>query len=297
MKLSNDIITIEVTEHGAELVSLKKEGREYLWNGDAAYWNRHAPILFPAVGKPYNNELHADGQTYTMKQHGYARDSEFERVNAGMCECGSVGTMTLVQSSNDAIRQYPYRLGLEVCYRLHGNAVEVTWTVENIDEHDAYFQIGAHPGFMLPEYHAEDAIHGYIRYFDREMNPVSPVIVNGLDDGNRVPLAEPRRFSAEMPIEADTFAHDALMFEGEQVTKAVLCDKAGREVLSVNCRQAEAYGIWAPHKEGCPFVCLEPWCGICDPYNFTGDISTRQYIHRLSPNEKYTFTYTIEVYR
>lgn len=293
MKLSNDIITIEVAEQGAELVSLKKEGREYLWSGDPVYWNRHAPILFPAVGKPFNNELHVDGQVYPMKQHGYARDSEFECVNAGMCE----GTMRLIQSSNDVIRQYPYRLGLEACYRLQGSSVEVVWTVENLDCRDAYFQIGAHPGFMLPECHAGDATHGFIRYYDRVGKPVSPVIVSALEEGNRVPLAEPRRIPAEMPIEADTFAHDALMFEGGQVTKAVLCDKEGREVLGVDCQQAEAYGIWASHKEGCPFVCLEPWCGICDTRGFIGDISTRQYIHRLAPKEKYTFTYTIEVYR
>lgn len=37
MKISNDIIAIEVAEHGAELVSLVKDGREYLWGGDAAY--------------------------------------------------------------------------------------------------------------------------------------------------------------------------------------------------------------------------------------------------------------------
>ncbi len=287
MKLSNEIITVEVTEHGAELVSLQKDGREYMWSGDPAYWNRHAPILFPAVGKPYNNELHADGKTYTMKQHGYARDSEFEIIDDGR----------LRMKPSPLGESYPYRLGLEACYRLQGSSVEVEWTVENLDDRDAWFQIGAHPGFILPDYKAADVIHGYIRYYERKGNPVTPVIVNGLEDGNRVPLTDPRRIPIEMTIGADTFAHDALMFEGGQVTKAVLCDKEGREVLGVDCPQAEAYGIWAPHKEGCPFVCLEPWCGICDHYGFTGDISTRQYIHRLAPKEKYTFTYTIKVYR
>lgn len=286
MKLSNDIITIEVAAHGAELVSLKKEGREYLWSGDAAYWNRHAPILFPAVGKPFNNELHVNGKAFPMKQHGFARDSEFESIGDGH--------LRLIPSPLS--ESYPFWLGLEVCYRLDDNAVEVTWTVENLDCHDAYFQIGAHPGFMLPDYKAEDATHGFIRYYDRVGKPVSPIIVSALEEGNRVP--RPIVNVADcMPITVDTFAHDALMFEGGQVTKAVLCDKEGREVLGVNCRQAEAYGIWAPHKEGCPFVCLEPWCGICDTKGFTGDISERPYIHSLAPKEKYTFTYTIEVYR
>lgn len=286
MTLCNDIITLEVNEHGAELVSLKKGGREYLWTGDAQYWNRHAPILFPAVGKPYNNELHVDGKTYPMKQHGFARDSEFEEFDYGR----------LRMRESDLSAGYPYRLGLEVQYCLKDNRVEVVWTVENLDDREAYFQIGAHPGFLLPDYNADDEIHGYIRYCDRDGRPVNPVAVSALKEGNRVPLATPQNFKSEMPLKTDTFAHDALMFEGGQVTEAILCDKEGAPILGVSCPQAEAYGIWAPHKEGCPFVCLEPWCGICDPYGFIGDISTRQYIHRLAPREKYTFAYTIEIY-
>ena len=288
MKLSNDIITIEVAEHGAEMVSLQKNGHEYLWIGDAAYWNRHAPILFPVVGKPYNHALHVEGKVYPMKQHGFARDSEFEVIGDGR----------LRMIENEMSAGYPYRLGLEVCYRLEGNMVEVVWTVRNLDERDAYFQIGAHPGFLLPDYRNTDEVHGYIRYFDREGKAVRPVIVHGLEDGNRVPLADGDiRVPCEMPIEVDTFAHDALMFEDGQVAKAILCDKDGNKVLSVDCPQAEAYGIWAPHKPDCPFVCLEPWCGICDTRGFTGDISERQYIHRLAPKEIYTFTYTIDVYQ
>ena len=290
MTLSNDFITIEVNEHGAELVSIKKGGREYLWTGDAQYWNRHAPILFPAVGKPYNNELHVDGKTYPMKQHGFARDSRFECVNAVMGERVSMRMMPLGN-------HYPYRLGLEVCYRLEDKRVEIVWTVENFDDKVAYFQIGAHPGFLLPDYNADDEIHGYIRYRNREGKQVNPVVVSSLKEGNRVPLDAPQKVKSEMPLKADTFAHDALMFEDGQVVEAVLCDKEGSPVLGVSCPQAEAYGVWAPHKEGCPFVCLEPWCGICDPYGFTGDISTRQYIHCLAPREKYHFTYAIEIYR
>lgn len=292
MKLSNDIITIEVAEHGAELISLQRYGREYLWTGDAAYWNRHAPILFPAVGKPYNNELHIDGEVYPMKQHGFARDSEFEpkytRRHNSLRLCMKPGSL----SDN-----YPYRLGLEVCYHLDDNKVEVMWVVKNHDEREAYFQIGAHPGFLLPEYQNTDEIHGYIRYFDREGKEVRPVIVNGLEEGNRVPLTEPLHVDSLMPLTKDTFAHDALMFEGGQVTKTELWDKyLTSPILSVSCPQAEAYGIWAPHKPGCPFVCLEPWCGICDTHGFTDNISRRQYIHRLAPNETYTFTYIIKLY-
>ncbi len=285
MILKNHKITLEVSTHGAELLSLKSGGREYMWNGDAAYWNRHAPILFPAVGKPFENTIRIDGKAYTMKQHGFARDSEFEEV----------GDNTLRMLGAEDHDNYPYRYDLEACYRLDGNIVEITWKVTNRDSRDMHFQIGAHPGFMLPDYNAADAIHGYMRYLDREGKAVSPTITSALADGNRVPLAQPQTIPAVMPLTADTFAHDALVFEQGQVAEAVLCDKQGRAVLSVLCPQAEAFGIWAPHKEGCPFVCLEPWCGICDANGYCGDIADRTYSHRLAPSEQYQFTYKIKL--
>ena len=282
MKLSNKEISIEVAAHGAELVSLVKAGREYMWCGDAKYWNRHAPILFPAVGKPFNNEIRIDGQVYTMKQHGFARDCEYEEVGEGIL------MMNEIHPEN-----YPYRFALEARYKLEGSRVDITWTIVNLDTRDMYAQIGAHPAFQLPDYDPADAVHGYVRYLDHEGRPVRPVVVSDLADGNRVPLAEPVHLPAEMPITGETFAHDAWIIEEMQVTSTELLDKQGKPVLRVDCPQAEAYGIWAPYKPGCPFVCLEPWCGLCDKEGFTGDISERTYVHRIAPDEKYSFTYSI----
>ena len=284
MKLSNGIITVEVAPHGAELVSLVKGRREYMWCGDAAYWNRHAPILFPAVGKPYNNEIRIAGQVFTMKQHGFARDCAFEEIGEG-----------LLRMKDFRPENYPYRFALEAQYKLEGSRVDITWTVENRDTRDLYAQIGAHPAFQLPDYDPADGVHGYVRYLDHEGRPVRPVVVSDLVDGNRVLLPEAVHLPAEMPITDETFAHDALIIEEMQVTSTELCDKQGKAFLRVDCPQAEAYGIWAPYKPGCPFVCLEPWCGLCDKLGFTDDISDRTYIHRVFPGEKYSFTYSIEV--
>jgi len=290
MKFSNNIITIEVAEHGAEMVSLTKDGREYLWTGGERFWNRHAPILFPAVGKPYNNEIHVDGVAYPMKQHGFARDSEFTVLPS------NTGLRLRMQES-ELSRSYPYHLGLEVCYRLEGSIVETTWTVENLDNKIAYFQIGAHPGFLLPDFEEGKILNGYIRFYDNQGKLVAPAITSFLDDGNRVPPDKKLLVPKEMPIMPRTFIKDAHIFEGGQVAKAELWDRHGQPVLNVSCPQAEAFGVWAPSKEeSCPFVCLEPWCGICDPKGFTDDISKRQYIHRLTPGETYTFTYIIEIY-
>ena len=286
MILSNGIITLEVAGHGAEPVSLVKDGREYMWTGDPAFWNRHAPILFPAVGKPCNNEVRIDGKVFNIKQHGFARDREFVEAGDGLLKM-------LPEPRPD---NYPYRFALEAQYRLNGSSVEIVWTIENLDYCDMYAQIGAHPGFLMPDYNPADDVHGFVRYYDAEGRPVSPLMVSGLDDGNRVPLPSPVRIPAVMPILSKTFDRDALIFENGQVATTELCDKNGAPVLRVECPQAEAYGIWAPHKPDCPFVCLEPWCGICDRKGYAGDISGRDCIHRIAPSARYQFKYVITVF-
>ena len=41
---------------------------------------RHAPLLFPIVGRLKSDQLHHGGRSYPMTQHGFARDSRFEWV-------------------------------------------------------------------------------------------------------------------------------------------------------------------------------------------------------------------------
>ena len=62
-------ITFSINPHGAELSSLRMGEREYLWQGNPAFWGRRAPILFPIVGKVAHDTLRVSGQEYAMKQH------------------------------------------------------------------------------------------------------------------------------------------------------------------------------------------------------------------------------------
>ena len=288
-KLNNRMIAIEVAEHGAEMKSLTREGRQYLWTGNPRFWSRCAPILFPAVGKPYRDEIHVDGTAYPLKQHGFARDCEFKVLAADH------ESIRLRMVENERSLAYPFRLGLEVCYRLEGNTVTATWTVENLDDKEAFFQIGAHPGFLFPDYDPDAMVNGYIRFYNKNGELVAPTLLSDLEDGNRIPRSSKVMLLRETPLMPRTFIHDALIIEQGQVTRVELWDRQGNLVLTVDCPQAEAFGIWAPYKDGCPFVCLEPWCGLADPKGFTGDVSTREYIHGLNPGETYAFSYVIEL--
>ena len=275
MTLNNDTITIEVNEHGAELASLKKDGREYLWAGDAQYWNRHAPILFPAVGKPYNNELHIEGKTYPMKQHGFARDSEFENLGNGrmrMKEC-------------ELSASYPYRMGLEVCYHLKDNRLEVYWTVENRDDKDAYFQIGAHPGFLLPpEVRKEDCRLLFpgaetLRYIGTSAAGYALPAVKALplENGGA-------RYREDVP--------ETWIFEDGQVKRVGIETPDGRPFVMLDCEQFPMLAVWANPKG--PFICLEPWFGRTDDEGFTGTIDQKKGMVDLEPGGRKEIAYAID---
>ena len=77
--------------------------------------------------------------------------------------------------------------------------------------------------------------------------------------------------------------------------KVELLDRNGDAYLSVDCDCAEVFGFWGPHKKGCPFACIEPWCGRTDSVGFIGDISKREYEQSLAPGEDFVFSYGIEI--
>ena len=144
-QLENEHIYLEVASHGAELVRLvgKKTKKEYLFDGDPKYWKRHSPILFPFVGGVKNKEYRYNGKTYTMTQHGFARDMEFT------LDSQTQDTLWFSIVSNETtMENYPFAFRLEVGYQLKGTEVTVLWNVINTDTKEMYFSIGAHPAFF-----------------------------------------------------------------------------------------------------------------------------------------------------
>lgn len=299
-------IQIQVSPQGAELQSIVANGKEYLWQGCKEYWGRRAPILFPIVGRVAYDTFRIDGKSYQMKQHGFARDTEFvpNKINAFF----SLDDSVQIDTENDVFgytmpqgefANYPYRFGLKANYIVAEQSIICNWQVQNCDDKDMYFQIGAHPAFLLPDYNGADEIHAYLQCLDENGKVVNPIINTCLKDGLRYSLPQPKILydcDNYLAITNDSFANDAILIEDKQVQKVVLLDKNRKPVLSVLCPQAEAFGLWAPNKAGCPFVCIEPWCGIADGYDFKGDISKREYIQKLSSGNTFLFNYKIHLH-
>jgi len=280
-------IQIKVAEHGAELRSVCREGREYMWNADKAFWGRVSPMLFPVVGKPADDTLRIGGKPYEMHQHGFARDEDFVKEGDAW-----------VYRQETPRENYPYTFEIVARYPVENNRVTCEWTVRNTGGQTMHFQIGAHPAFLLPNFDNQEKIHGYLKCYNSVGEPIRPLADSYLEGGLRIKRTAPVEVLNEdglIVLTDETFAADAFLLEGSRVASVALLDPQKREVLRVGCPQAEAWGLWAPHKPGCPFVCIEPWCGIADWKGFAGSIEARDCNHSLAPGAIYRFAFTIEL--
>ena len=103
-KISNEYLELVVSSHGAEKQSLvcKTNNINYLRDVDQ-YWGRHAPLLFPIVGKLRDLKTFINNKEYSMNQHGFVRDQEFELYSQTESE------LVLVNKFNEeTLKKYPF---------------------------------------------------------------------------------------------------------------------------------------------------------------------------------------------
>lgn len=279
MKLNNGIIEIEVSEHGAELKSVIRDGREYMWCGDAKYWGRTSPVLFPFVGGLKDKRYLYNGRAYPMGQHGFARDCDFEMV-----EQGENFVEYELTENDETLAKYPFKFKLTIKYTLKGSSVLVEWRVINKGNERMSFSIGAHPAFSL-----KDGENFFI--FDTD----DDITYRLLDEnGLLVPDKDyTLKNNGGSPIVKGMFDRDAFIIEDEQAKSVSLCGADKRPYVTVRFT-APLFGLWSPAGKDAPFVCIEPWYGRCDRNDFDGELSEREYSMMLGCGEQRSFRYEIE---
>jgi len=286
--LTNGVLTVEINEVGAELWSIRKGETEYLWHGEPEYWNRRSPVLFPIVGSVWEARYRVDGKEYTMGQHGFARDMEFEVV----AKTGDSIRFRL-ESSEETLKAYPYPFTLEIGYRLEGSGIEVSWEVGNPADKDMHFQIGAHPAFLYPDYGKLEKGRGYFT-FDRcgGLECVGLAGKGCADATKRYPLP---LSDGRLKLNSDTFDDiDTFVLQDSQVKKVAMFCEDGTPWLSVTF-DAPVLGLWSPPGKNAPFVCIEPWFGRCDRAGFEGEFKDRDWMNSLASGERFNASYRIEI--
>lgn len=285
--ISNSQITIQVSPLGAELCSIVSKGKEYLWQADPAFWKRHSPVLFPIVGSVWENEYRHEGLSYSLSQHGFARDLEFELILDLPDE-----VRYRLTDNEETKKKYPFPFALEIGYRLQDNRIEVLWKVKNTGSSDMYFQIGAHPAFYYPDYAPETTERGYFGFDKTDGLKCILISEKGCADTSKEYPVE--LIDDLLPIDTHTFDKDALILENSQVEKVTLYNKEKNPWLSLHFT-APVVGLWSPPGKNAPFVCIEPWYGRCDRAHYTGEYKNKDWMERLAGGERFEGGYTIAI--
>lgn len=291
--LSNGTLSVEVSGHGAELCSIRKNGIEYLWQADPEYWKRHSPVLFPIVGSLWNGVYRYGGEEYAMSQHGFARDMDFSLTGKSAND-----VWYRLEADEATLKKFPFRFVLEIGYRLEDNKIHVLWRVHNADSKTMYYQIGAHPAFYYPDFSPSAEFKGYFSFGKTGAsvcNDLEYILIK--EKGCADPAAVYRRRLEEgkLPIDTHIFDKDALILENGTVNRVTLHAPSGKPWLSLTFDAPEV-GLWSPPFRNAPFVCIEPWYGRCDRADFTGEISERDWIQSLEAGETSEKSYTIEIF-
>ncbi|QKG57663.1 aldose 1-epimerase family protein [Hymenobacter sp. BRD128] len=290
--LTSATARVEIAAHGAELTSFVDlaSGREYLWPADPAQWARHAPLLFPLVGKlPDDTYLH-DGRAYKLPQHGFARDQEFQLIAE---DAASLTFQLMASPASRAI--FPFEFELRVRYELRGSVLTVGWHVRNpaAAGHELLFSIGAHPAFNCPlRPEAGEQFSDYAFHFDHPVTLARQLLRGGLRSGETAPVLTN---AATLPLSYELFKDDALVFEHFDFTRITLqkTDRTG-PFVRMQFNGFPYLGLWTK-SPGAAFVCIEPWQGVASPVGAPQELRDKEGILTLAPSQMFDASYTIEI--
>lgn len=283
--LDSEHVHVAIDPIGAQLSVLKDaDGRDWLWDGDPAFWTGRAPVLFPVVGGLNGGICRWRGRTYPLSRHGFARARQFQIVHTG------AGAATFRLHSDDETRAvYPFDFELDVSFRIANGALTVVASARNTG-HDAMpASLGFHPAFRWPTPGAASR-DGHVLAFECE--EAAPI--RRLDSGGLLmAAAQPTPvLGSHLALRDALFTSDVVIFD-HLVSRRLRYRAEGGPTLEVAFPDATYLGLWS--KPGAGFVCIEPWRGVADPSGFSGELDAKPGIEVIAPGDALSLTMVIEV--
>lgn len=284
ISLQNEYIQIEIALKGAELQRLKSKTTsiEYLWNGDAHYWGKFSPVLFPIVGGLKNNTYYFEGKEFHLPRHGFARDQQFDVQQISDTEA----LFTLTDNADTRV-VYPFSFKLVLHYKLYDTELFCTYKVTNPSDNELLFSIGGHPAFATPTGNNLNYSDYYLT-FNKDIELVYHKINQDLIDDETATIILK---DGILPLKHQLFYDDALVFKNLKSNCISLKNSKNLHGLDFHFSDFPFFGIWAARDAN--FVCLEPWCGVADGINHHQQLRNKEGIISLSPRQDWQRTWSI----
>lgn len=250
--LENDLLRVTISNFGGQIASVvhKSDGVEHMWSGDPEVWKFQSPVMFPYCGKVKDGRIHIRGRVVeNAPPHGVVRTLTYEPVSKTQ---DSVSLA--VSSCEETLAVFPYQFRFVSTFRLEGERLLHTLTVENTDTEAFSFGIGYHPGFAIPFDDRHSAADYELRFSDLE-SPICVETPTGLLNGRYYVLGNNIR---SIPVTEGMFDSGShAMVNLRSRTLGIYERDSSRAVV---CRIAEYPYCLIWSQPGMPkFVCIEPW--------------------------------------
>ena len=290
--MTSDIVSIgssrlkaQINPLGAELWSLRDgQGRDFLWDGDPAWWTGRAPLLFPIVGRVPNDRFTYDGQTFELPRHGFARRRVFEVVR----QTPALARLRL--SADEATRAvYPFDFVLEAEFAVEGAELRTTVTVANRGPAAMPATFGFHPAFRWPLPDAGERGGHAIVFEQDEPGPLRRLDATGLLGTEPLPTPIKGR---RLALDDAQFVDDAMIFDAPR-SRSVSYGGQGGPSVTVSWTGMSRLGIWT--KPGAPYICIEPWHGMSAQADSPSALVERSDLLHLAPGGSAEFSMTIRL--
>ena len=276
--ISNGELSLSVAENGAEMMSLKKDGAEYLWQGDPEFWSGRAYNLFPVCGRLTDGKYTFKGKTYEMMIHGFAKLSPFTLAEKGE----NFLTFTL-KSNEETKKMYPFDFILTVKYTLKGNCVHTDYSVKNTGDGKMYFTLGGHPGFNIP-LDGNGSFEDYCIEFAESCSPRALVMDNCYMTNKTRPFT--LEGGKKYTLHHSMFDDDAV-FLCDMPKEVTLKSSKSRRSVTLKYPDMKYLGLWHKPRTSAPYICIEPWRGVPAYYKKIDDLETKRDMLVLNPGEEY----------
>jgi galactose mutarotase-like enzyme len=272
-----------VAATGAELQSLRLGGCDLLWDA-GPLWPRHAPLLFPIVGRLKGDTLRHQGETFPMPRHGFARDRDFALLE------GTATTCTAELRDDEASRAaYPFPFVLRVAYTLNAASLRMDISLRNPGEVPLPASLGLHPAFRWPLVPGLSKAAHRLVLEASEPGPLRRLAAGGLLDPT---LRSTPIQGRVLPLHEELFAEDALIFL-EPRSRSVRFEAEGGPALTLRWEGFPHLGLWAKPSLEAAFLCIEPWEGHADPEGWDGGFADKPGSFLLSPGATRRWSLTI----
>lgn len=271
--MENDEVIVSISEHASEIVSFKdkKTGTEHMWQGDATYWVGRNPTLFPIVGSTWDKEIHLNGNTYHMGNHGFTRNSDFT--------CIKHDATNIVMELNDneeTLKQYPFEFTLDVHYELQGSKLVITYDITNHSDKDMPFNFGLHPAFACPMEDGEKQSDYKLVFSNKEVYPEGITSTDG--------------YTMELDRE---LLEKTIILQNPKSSYVTLTN--GKHGVKVDVVGYEWLAFWSA-KNNAPFVCIEPWHSHTDFEKVEVPFDKREGTMILAKNRTFTTSYAVTIF-